>query len=482
MKFNIIIITLTLAFIGGLSWADYKEYGLKKVSQPKEEETKTRNLAIWHFGASLIKVKPTGGFEVFTYSEESDDLEYSLLSGDPSYSYTLMSGKQYYVIDLGNTFIAESFGMKNFTARGTVRVAGSTVFYKPESKKWKWIDETVTFDREAEIHIPLGFLKARYLLVEFDIEDPGNVSNLSIIGPTKARAPDKQFTIDQLPKDVPIVPFNFAQTNEGATIEYVSSGDEAKVNKILDDSFEEPYEFEENDNQAVMILDLNKVRSVNGLNMLMQSDPGTFTFIFLDDLPEELKEEKEKEAEASTEEVKEFGFLNLSNALPSRLLVANEGTLGEALTLGDIKGMKENVGILKAVPADAVALQKVLSPGEEQMQFDFANVNTRYVVMVWTRNEEYVAQSGITPGPLKIYQVNVIGDVPQTELLINPVVAFVFDQGDGESGLTLLSTGDPAFGDLGSGGETVNDNPPTVPPIVPNDLPVISPGATVSTP
>lgn len=437
-----------------------------------------KNLARWHMGAALF-VANNGALQPFNWRDADNGQSAGLLLGDdPSAELDLTPDTYKYVMELNDYYLVRRFTFKNFTAMGTLQVYSADSLANANSKEWKALTDPIQFSGEGYVSARFEEVDTRHIMVVFDITTEGSIGIFGLYGDmsvAETRLPrshkDAEKMVIASPTD-DTTKFNFGSVSSGSKISYINNGDPAEVQKMNDDDVETAFEFPEDSEEDVMIMDMADQQNINRISMLFESPPGTFDLYLTNDLPEGMKDVEDasgdgstaKSAPAEEEAAKDDDEMAADwepVARPALLLAATPGSLGEWLALASLAA---------DAPVSMVTLPKSFFENNEHcMQFDvdgstgrfradFDVIEMRYLIIRFTPNPNNPPGSG----GLRVYEIGMFGDVPEDQRRVVRVPVFDFFENAVDTTPDLA----PPTGTDGEDGPGGGDGPPRPPPPV----------------
>ena len=464
VAFSLVCVLLGLSTSIGFAvdplWPDPEE---DPEGVPKLREI-PKNLARWHMGSRLFLSEPTGGFIEYSFAPgergNAELPEFIILGEDAAQGYFLKKGDTSFVIKLGNFGLLERFIFNSFTAEGTFDLYYSNTLNKLDSRKWNVIDEGVPFSIKERVEVPVGPLESLYIRITIHIDEPGEIGRLNLYGKLSV-AEAKPRSLEEFDREIlteaeqTMVPYNYAPLHNGSQFIHTNSGDPRETDAMLDENAQSAYVCESKPEGNVFILDLAESKEVNGISVVSESGAGRFDFYLMDALPEG------QQVGPSTVYMNLFSnnfvFIAadesaLNDALSRGVLLAQVGggetTPGEGIT----EESTEGTNFEDSPPGSALfgnALQHFSRgvPGGQQrisIQLD-DTLNARYLAMVWTPE---IPGDGSAPANLQIYEVAVLGEIPQEnfEVLAVPTLEFQGEE-DGDPTDLIGDTDGPEIPD-----------------------------------
>jgi len=443
----------------------------------RELLNKPKNLARWHMGAVLFSAH-AGPLQPFNWRDADNGESAGLLLGDdPSASLELTPDVYKYVIELNDFYLVDRFTFKNFNAVGSLQVFAANSLVRADSKEWKPLTEPIKFDQEGYVSARFDEVDTRHLMVIFDIVQTGSIGIFGVYGDmslAETRIPRTREDAEQVemmetdPQNM--TKFNFGSLHGGSRVTHVSQGDVEGVQNLIDDDVESFYQFPEDSEEDVMIVDMTEQHEVNRVAMLFESGPGVFDFYMTNDLPEDMEviEETEGvvpgEADADagempdSEDMASLWEQELRSARPM-LLAARPGTLGEWLALSVLFAQEvKRVRIPDSFfENNEFAMQFEVDGSEGRFRADFEAITTRYLII------RFKPAPGSSEG-LKIFEIGLFGDVPEERRRLVRIPVFEFFE---DASNTTDGDGNPTAGtsDGGNGG-FIDGGSPRPPPAV----------------
>lgn len=492
-------------------------HGLIPVPKQEKAQQRLRNLSTWELGCGLIFAPKGAPLQYMDVLRARESAWFNLLSGDPTLTTRLEPGVFTIIIDFKRKLALQECTLKSFSMAGELKLYSAPKLNLPGHRSWKAVGVPSQIQPKDHLNIALGFLETQFLMLVLDVRQGGDISSLSCMGAVdivKRGTADTKLLDDKNPNDD--IPFNYARYYEGSQVDYVSSGTAKDANQVLDENFSQPYVFSKDDPAPTMVIDLEDKRDIESLSVLFDGPPGSFDFIFTDDVPEGLDKDpkapaspntpktpkipdtpKAPEASTDTEPLQmpeappalplpsispqapshpdpmlqtslhpSPALLPLSPSLlfgsPSLVLAATEGSLEEAVSLGKLRAERQNLPpFIQALPESAQVIEGKAPANAQRLNVQFKDISTRYLVLHFKPDE---AQNERNKN-LNIYQVNLMGDVDIDAVLPDDV------RQPGQAELPPLSSAN-LIDNLGNNANTL-DNLDAL--VEPPELPVISP-------
>ncbi|MGJ8640771.1 MAG: hypothetical protein ACSHYA_15385 [Opitutaceae bacterium] len=139
------------------------------------------NLARWHRGATLV-LTSENSFRRITMPEIADFEQSVLLSSNSALSYKLPPGEHDFIIDLGAPKSLSRFFVNNHSAGGTFKLKTSNTLEPIGEDHWAPVTGSISFNKGVIPSVSFDETKARYILVQFTIEEEGAIGNLGATG------------------------------------------------------------------------------------------------------------------------------------------------------------------------------------------------------------------------------------------------------------------------------------------------------------
>jgi len=249
-----------------------------------------KNLSRWHMGASILLPRPGGDFQAVSIKSYKDYKEALLLGDDESVAYPLAVGEKDIVIDLAGFHHLERFFFISFNARGSCKVHVSNELQPIGHLRWQPVGRLQRFKPGDRINLTFPVVEARFVHVHFEAFEAGGISSLGIFGQTTIAETEyisrKEHADTELTGNEDLIPFDYSSLYTGSTITHVSSGDLVDVNAMIDDDILTYYEFDADENESVMILDLSNEYAASSFSLVLDAGRGDMEFYFMDSLPD----------------------------------------------------------------------------------------------------------------------------------------------------------------------------------------------------
>jgi hypothetical protein len=509
------------------------------------------NMARWFSGSTIIKEEPNGEFQQILFANKSEAAPFdALMEDDATNPVPFPAGETRIVIDIGGTKTMQTFGFFSFTAQGTLDVyySDSTdmiTTMKTDPTEWKSANVHTEFNGKQVVALDLGAIDAHYVMAVFTMAQPGTISPLSMLGEVsttvgkKAVAPNQESDDDEKQKNAKpvnpedLVEFDYANAAYGTKVTDVLGGNINQAQNVLGANPKEDLTLGANPNpnaatpaittpgsqipaastapaqssapakvNNIFIVDMGKDHDINKVGLLFKTEgSGKFNFYLLKQLP--IKGKDQTPGAAPNAAATPTAQLYRSEPI---LLVANEGSLAEALILAQDAPAPDSGGGGDVKPVDYLPANFFTSTKPTFTQEVNGSNNDNKITQNYDNNLQFrfaliqwVPVDASQP-PVQIYKVNLIGKVPiqdyvrasQTNQYLgapsfaiagpNPAPGHTADPGPTPTPKVNNPNPTPSqqFGGGNGGGnggsnDTGVNNPsnPTVPPTVPQ--PVITP-------
>lgn len=440
-----------------------------QIQDPSSEQLQLlpKNLARWHLGARLLLPGSTGGFEVIPPSAQDRIPEGILLQDDETAGVSLDSGSHHFVIDLGRFHNVGRFMSMSFGATGRLKLSASDTLQDLTSPDWVQLGREVPFQMNDIIDFRFPLTDTRYLWVEADIEEPGELGNFSAMGIlnltnvdyapkwSNAASTGEQSTGPDAVGTRQTTPFDFGTIYSGARVSHVSDGDPRIANFLIDDDLLTYYEIPGGSTNSVMIFDLQEDRDLESISLIMESGPGTIEVYFSNKLP----------FDASAQNFEDNTTVRYwSDPDTGRpLLLASSRTYDLALARQFAQNSK-----FQTIEVDTSYLEQMgvahsvrVETGEGRIQVPIPRTSARFVIIRWIPEVEI-------PMGLRIFEVSMIGRIPTEEPVVEVVSAPTLDMSE--------------FAALANEGQSPVEIIPPVETVTPDVPVVINPGPQVPPP
>lgn len=337
-----------------------------------------KNLAKMNMGARIIPLTRKDEIPTFPAEGVPDANPYTpvWLGENEARGLPLTSGPSLFVVALKGMAVTNKFSFENYGAAGRVTIYGSPTLQPASASGWTKLGN-VAMKPGDTISLEFPAAEMQYLLMEFQTDTPGEISGLGLYGEDTLDQATALFLenpdqiAEMLAAGAKPVPFDFASLFAGTVITAISSGDPAKSLQMIDDDTSTGFAFDSSDNEHLFVVDLRYDYVVDLISLVIDAGPGTLDLFAVNTLP--------GAGEAGTGPL-DTSFLN---------------------------------------EIQPVATQ-TFSEGAERSQINLESLQQRYYIMRWT-----AAGSG-SSNPLTIYEVSVIGQVPESlsEVVFTPRTEF----------------------------------------------------------
>jgi hypothetical protein len=388
---------------------------VKKDDLPSNSPSeKYRNLACWDWGIGLI----TAEGNHYTYwnpIKARGSNWFPLLSGNPTLSTRLEAGTHTLILDFKRNLPLLDLVLKSLDLEGTFTVYSSNTLQTPQHRSWQQVIPLSAFTPGKPQKLSLGFQQTRYLMLKIVCSHAGSLSSLACMSEVdwsmqaaRESALQKRFSASSQGEDQ-MIPYNFARLADGSRVNYISGGNPKEANQVLSENYQIPFEFPPSDDQAIMVIDMQSVNAVNAISLLFEAPKGSFSFIFLSELPNSLS----RQAIWTNTGRIWLGESKALLALNDTILQRNQNNL---VTLGTLRDKTQHP-VLSQIPDNTPVLIQPTEPNNSSgtLNFSFPDIPSRYVVLYWERDSSEPIPEGRFPG-LRVYQVNITGPVPADTL------------------------------------------------------------------
>ncbi len=412
--------------------AEAKSISLLEVPEVTQEELldKQKNLARWHMGATLYDASEDFLNPVTWQEADSTETIGVLMLDDPTGSFEVHPGEYRFVVDLTDFFTITRFNFKNFTAEGSVQVFFSRSLEAPDASAWKSAAKPDNFTRNQVVSPKFRPFEARYIMVHLTVTEAGLIGNMGAFGNLSVAevrmndqkrdeniAANTSRSVDSKP-----VKYNYASAHSDSRVAYVSSGQANYAMSMIDDDVETFYDFEEGDEENIVIVDLNDQREVNSVSMLFESGPGDFDFYVVNKLPDDVQEALNKMDEENNAKREALKGKPDKGENDDMAMIFNHGQW-EPLLLAQ-NGAADAIGSIVSFAGDAIfttvslpgsffsalapTVQQTVTGSEERFRIDFSNLTGRYLIIRFTP----APGGGST---MRVYEVSLMGDIIANE-------------------------------------------------------------------
>jgi hypothetical protein len=350
---------------------------------PRDEtlaNSQVLNIARPVFGTRLIgQVLPAGALA-------ADAGEQLLLGMDKGGACRLAPGNSTFIIDLGNLRNIDRLALRSLSATGSVSMDGAAISTTTGAGDWTELVAQATLQPGAALDQDFAFASIRYLRLRFTLAAEGTVSNLTVTGDDTV--PQAVSAITTTTQDIysqpaeaaaQTVPFDFATPYTGARISHVSSGSAQNAQAMVDDDQSTFYTFASTDREHILLLDIAAAYLVRRLSLSMQAGPGLLQLYNLHTLPDFLAGETGADA-------------------AGRIIDVPAAYLAGLVPFAE----RRFIGVVN------------------QTQVDFQELRARWLLIRWTPAPDDAADDPASPvadsmadHALRIYEISLIGDVPE---------------------------------------------------------------------
>lgn len=426
-----------------------------------------KNVARWHMGAGLYRKHGNEDLIAINIENHEDYKESSLLGDDESVPYLLPNGNSSIIIDAGDYYSFNNFFFINYTARGQITIKSSNKLHKIDSKRWINLGSS-KLEEKTPVNINFPLIEARYVLIDFVVEQGGEISSIGLYGATSIA--DTEFNRDKDVKDDrsqrdalkdsnlsdATVSYDFASLYSGTRISHISSTSVESANNILDDDPLTFHEFPQTEKSSVMVMDMKDQTLFNRLSFVIESGNGTMEIYYFSELPQTFAASNI----ITKTEIVEVAMNTNQSFMPMRGLFPKKGSTEQKEVKFDVIELPENF-----FDIHEPIFSKKITPKDRSIRFEFESLHARYLVLRWLPEIELGVAPELQAG-LRIYEVSVLGDLPAPEAIVSKRIP------------TLAASNNSAFSNLssasgnssgGTGSSPAVDNPP------PSNPPALSP-------
>jgi len=263
-----------------------------QIEKPHREQLQLlpKNLSRWHMGARLLIPDNNGGFTPRQFKDQNDFAEATFLKDDETEGVPLERGIHDYVIDLNNFVSVSRFSSPSFEASGRLTLRTSDTLRDLNENQWIQLGRDISFKPGDIVDLRFPLTDTRYLWVQLEIDQPGEFGNFNAMGMVNLSnvefKPVSTGSSETASPEASIsVPYDYATLYSGARITHVSGGDPRVANFLIDDDILTYYEFPNNEEESLFILDLGSARSPEQVSFLLESGNGTLEVYPTDKLP-----------------------------------------------------------------------------------------------------------------------------------------------------------------------------------------------------
>jgi len=362
MNVSRIIFPVLMLWAGCLPSATGQSLELLELPDVSEKELVSlpKNLARWHMDVSLTYIDENGLQEQVSINNSEQTGIGVLLSDDETLAYNFNKGAHSLIINLLNPYPINRLFLMSYSATGSVDIAVSGIPLPLESRRWINVGENIPVKPRQRTNYTFPIIQARYVQLNFKIEEAGEIASLGLfgepnIGQTKfqRRESESESGEVEISDTTQTISYDYASLYTGTEIAYLNSGSLTDANLMIDDDSSTYYEFDPEDEQSILVLDLKQNATVNKLSLLYESGPGTLQFYFLANLDDVLEKDSNKSAQRPGSAGSNVGNLNVVT-LPEKFFQNNE----------------------------PVAVQ-VVEPGNERVRMNFNKLSGRYLLIRW---------------------------------------------------------------------------------------------------
>jgi hypothetical protein len=331
------------------------------------------NLARFHFGAAVKATPQTDSIAKLQLSSNGVDRNTSaaaLLCDDPTTGYQIPAGVSSVLVSLANIENIQQISFLNDGAQGDLTVSTSNADVPESSPQWRRVAQGSM--SQGAVSIKIGPGEAKYVQLNLKITRPGRIAAFGVYA-TPALSDftmprPRKVSFENESATFALISSNLSDLHAKARGLYVSSGDAAQANNMIDDQPATSFNFSAGDPAPTAVIDLGRERSLTRLSATYAAQPGSVDFYVLPNLP------LQDGAASDVQQVANVG----SGELPSSLKIS-ENTFAKLKPVGS-----------------------VISTGEGRASVDFPETVGRYVMLKWH-------PASAQPGGFSIAQVAAFG-------------------------------------------------------------------------
>lgn len=348
-------------------------------------ETTAVGASVLRANLANAKVGPSVGSEGSGIAAESAE---NAISQDAVQRVDLPTGNSTLQISLANVYSINRISFRSFTAQGSISVHGSAQPLAADDPNWVELVPPGDFGQASTFQNDFPDTSAQFVQIRFNITVPGSISPFAITGEefmsNSSAAPPTAEDMDNLSEEEKssLVPYDFASVLNGSRVQLVSSGNAIDAVSMIDDDVTTAYEFDSSDRSVTVLIDLTASYRVNRVAVNVEAPPGRFAIYTFNILPSALQSVDEE-----------------GNPLP---VVELPDTFFDSLFPLGTRDFEDPI---------------------EAVEINFDDTDARFAVVRWTPPPNL--PDGVEFPPIKVYEISLIGLVPDT-LAAFPVVPAVF--------------------------------------------------------
>jgi len=379
------------------------------------------NLARYHFGAAVKATPLTDSIASLQLSSNGTDRNTSaaaLLCDDPTTGFQIPAGVSNVLVSLANIENIQQISFLNDGAQGDFTVSTSNADVPASSPQWRRVAQSSMSPGAVSIKVGPG--EAKYVQLNLKITHPGRLAAFGVYA-TPALSDftmprPRKVSFENESATFALISSNLSDLHTRARGLYVSSGDAAQANNMIDDQPTTSYKFAAGDAAPTAVIDLGRERSLTRLSATYAAQPGSVEFYVLSSLPLQ---------DTAASDVQQVANVGSGAELPPSLKIS-----------------EKTFATLKPVGS-------VVSAGEGRASVDFPQMVGRYVMIKWH-------PTAAQPDGFSIAQVAAFGVSNRDTTL----------QTDGKDGKEFYS-GKEGKEPLGEGEAPGEGPPPGLPPVPP---------------
>lgn len=252
---------------GAYEFAARRMVDLYRIPEPDQSVLKKipKNLARWHMGANLIIVDNENDDPRLLRVQIPDAGSFAesiLLSDNAALTFDIKQGNHDFIIDFGRFATLSRAVLNNKDAAGQFELFSSDRLAAPKSRKWDRVSQPVSFNSGEIPEARFPETETRFLLVRFQIRQPGQIGNFTATGSADITRADfslgKGDDVSEVSKPQPVaLDYDFAASYTGSRVAFVSGGPLDRVFNLVDEDPSTSYRFPADD-EAIIILDMRK--------------------------------------------------------------------------------------------------------------------------------------------------------------------------------------------------------------------------------
>jgi hypothetical protein len=321
-------------------------------------------------------------------------------------------------VSLANIENIQQISFLNDGAQGDFTVSTSNADVPDRSPQWRRVAQNAM--SQGAISIKVGPGEAKYIQLNLKVTHPGRIAAFGVYA-TPALSDftmprPRKVSFENESATFALISSNLSDLHARARGLYVSSGDAAQANNMIDDQPATSYMFAAGDATPTAVIDLGKERSLTRLSAIYAAQPGNVDFYVLPSLPLE---------DTGASDIQQVANVGSGEQLPASLKITEK-------TFANLK-----------------PVGSVVSAGEGRASIDFPATVGRYVMIKWH-------PAAAQPDGFSIAQVAAFGVSNRDTIM----------ETDGKDGKEFYS-GKEGKEPLGEGEAPAEGPPPALPPVPP---------------